>query len=256
MDDEDPHPYHPANSLGRAPPLTEDWTRVHDILARQAERFVEPILTDEKRHCLHEIDVALKAVAEPLGYERRQIGKVSRWYLAEGNGNLPLSDVHLLATCFSEEKWDRLVDLLENVRPSFVTARGASKSRANHPFALVVVLKLLSERAALARDSVALEKAEDVVASLSGRLYSLACRGAHNFESSRKRSAPSEMAKGSYEELNRYALRLLADGISPVHLVRTIVEQVGGKFGVEDYVRRRLQGMELVPRRAKNKKPT
>ena len=243
--------------LGLSLPFTERWAGVHDILARQTGQFVALIPAEEKEEFLQEIDAFLGALAQEHGYERRQIGDVGRWFPPEGKGNQWLSDVHLLATCIGGEKWDDLMALLERIRPSFVNGKGRmSKSRANSSFALVVVLKLLSERAARARDSDSVEKAENIVASLSGYLFVLACRGAHHFESSSKRPNPSKRAKGSDEELRRLATRLLATEIAPINLTSKILEQVGDKFGGEHHLRIRLQGLGQVPIRARTKKRT
>ncbi len=245
-----------SSSLGRALPFTEGWTGVHEILARQAERFIELIPEEEKQEFLQQIDAFLGVLAQEHGYERRQIGHVARWFTAEGKGNQWLSDVHLLTTCFSEEKWDDLMALLGKIRPSFATGRILSESCANSSFGLVVVLKLLSVRAARTHDSEALEKSESIVADLSGQLYSLACRGAHHFESSRKRRNPPERAMGSDGELRDCAVRLQAVGVTPTHLTHEIVEKFSDRFGVEDVVRRRLQRIGIIPKREKRKKPT
>ena len=259
-------------------PFRGEWTALHDILVRENAGFLGVLDRDEREDFLAAIDSFLQHRAAKLGFTRRLLGNVSRWVppvekvvsppsgdagvgAKEPDGKKqylpppPLSDVHMLATSFAEDQPDNDLRLfLRDIHPTLSTSKGSRDSAANDALALELVVRLLADRAGQCQDTDAFKKAMEIRSSLAPLVSTMACRGADDFEKSRTGGATPRRLKGLDDELTKCASALLASGISRKNLTAKIVERFGEeRFGGKDHVRRRLQGLGLIPKRPDKK---
>ena len=240
---------------GRSP-FGGPWGELHSSIARRAERFIGPVEAPDRMEFDRLLDEFLTTRARKLKCTR--LGTtLSRWVTrGEGSSKL-LSDVDLFATSFVDgPEWEELRMLMREIRPNIPTSRGRKRAASNEPLAFTFLLMLLADRAGRSYDAQAIEKADAILSDLAGTLSILAWRGAHAFESSSDGGRKGSASKlSSDEELRRLATHVLTEGIAPHNLAQTIVDRAGGRFGVCDHVRRRLQLLGIIPKR-QSQKPT
>jgi hypothetical protein len=257
-------------SIG-ALPTQAAWTTFHEIAAGEVGGFLGALDDDDKSTFQRMLDDLLQTQADKLGYLKASLSGAPRWIPVApelrtevsvpappppvAHGSLKprslLTDVEMLATTFAEgEPWEKLLALLRTIRPLLYTSRGSKPAAAHDTLALIVVLKLLAQRAAQVRDTEAFQHAEQISSGQAGTVFALAWRGADAFGRSRA-GGTGERArkKDSDEDLFGCAHALMTQGVSAKNLTTEIRARWPDRFGVEDHLRRRLQGLGLVPKR-------